>query len=154
MIAARRLYAAREDVSKLSRCRPGKSRHITLTGMSPPGRRGRWHAVTFEDHNSLLHAEDRPFTTARRRGESFVGVVRGRGAAPRHGARGRGGPPRRVLATIAWRAQEGRSEFETDGKLDYGRVLDMFRAMVLAQLNAPTAQPAATSSSSAKEISV
>jgi CubicO group peptidase (beta-lactamase class C family) len=48
-------------------------------------------------------------------------------------------------------AQEGRSEFEADGKLDYGKVLGMFRAIVLAQLNASTVQPAATSSSSATE---
>jgi CubicO group peptidase (beta-lactamase class C family) len=40
-------------------------------------------------------------------------------------------------------AQEGRGDFETDGKLDYGKVLDMFRALVLAQLNGSTAQPAA-----------
>lgn len=51
-------------------------------------------------------------------------------------------------------AQEGRSEFETDGKLDYGKVLDTFRALVLAQLNASRAQPGATSSSGAKEIAV
>jgi hypothetical protein len=43
-------------------------------------------------------------------------------------------------------AQEGRSELETDGKLDYGKVLDMFRAMVLAQLNPSTAQPAGPAS--------
>jgi CubicO group peptidase (beta-lactamase class C family) len=37
-------------------------------------------------------------------------------------------------------AQEGRSEFETDGKLDYGKVLDRFRAIALAQLYPSTAQ--------------
>jgi CubicO group peptidase (beta-lactamase class C family) len=32
-------------------------------------------------------------------------------------------------------AQEGRSEFEKDGKLDYGKVLDTFSALVRAQLS-------------------
>jgi len=46
-------------------------------------------------------------------------------------------------------AQEGRSEFETDGKLDYGKVFGKFGEIVHAQLHPSTAQPAATSSSSA-----
>jgi CubicO group peptidase (beta-lactamase class C family) len=51
-------------------------------------------------------------------------------------------------------AQEGRSEFETDGKLDYGKVLGKFSEIVRARLHPSTAQAAATSSSSAREIAV
>ena len=39
-------------------------------------------------------------------------------------------------------AQEGRSEFETDGKLDYGKVLGKFAEIVHAQLHPSTPQPA------------